>query len=107
MLLIFKKAVFGYRLLLFTTKPTMIGNRTLFVGNDNFDTGFENGFFQIFFVVHPVFRVGTYDFYIGITDESLRHLLNILCERRVTEKVNFISRSRLMSLSLLLFGCLR
>ena len=92
MLFVFKETLFSDNLPLFTSDATLIGNRALFIGNDDFNTGFENRFLQILFVVHPIFRVGAHDFYIGITGESLCHVLNILCERRIAEQIQLTGR---------------
>ena len=75
----------------------MIGNRALFIGDDNFDTGLEYGFLQIFFVGIAGFGVGADDVYFGIPGESLHHFLNILSERRIAEDIGVACGCRLVS----------
>ena len=85
MFFVFKETFTGYSFSLFPTHTALISDSTLLISNDNFDTRFENSFFKIFFIVDPFFRVGAYNFYSRIASESLRDLLNVLCEGRITQ----------------------
>ena len=97
MFLACEKPVFGYRFLRFAPQSAMIGNRALLIGDDNFDTGLEYRFLQVFFVGIAVFRVRPDDVYFGVAGESLHHFLDILRECRIAEDIGVTRRCRLVS----------
>ena len=97
MLFVFQETVSGYSFALFTTETAMVSNGALFISNNNFDTRFKNGLFEVFFVIYPIFRVGAHNIYFRIANESLGDFLNILSKCRIAEEVKLVSRSGLMS----------